>query len=61
MHIVEKVAIRDREVVGITVRPEARPFFSDYPAAVVMAPPDGPRDPGGAQRAGLVPGGPDNS
>ena len=45
MHIVEKVAIRDREVVGITVRPEARPFFSDYPAAVVMAPPDGSRAP----------------
>ena len=28
-------------VVGIKVRPEARLFFEDYPAAVVVAPPDG--------------------
>lgn len=45
MHIVERVVIRDREVFGITVRPEARPFSSDYPAAVVMAPPDGREGP----------------
>jgi hypothetical protein len=38
---VERVTIAGREVVGIKVRPEARPFFEDYPAAVVLAPPDG--------------------
>jgi hypothetical protein len=35
------VIIEDREVVSVTVRPEARPFFGDIPTAVVMAPPDG--------------------
>ena len=37
-HIVERVVIGDREVVSIGVRPEARPFCDNYPAAVVMAP-----------------------
>ena len=39
----EEVAIADRQVVGITVRPEARPFFTDYRASdqLAMAPPDG--------------------
>jgi hypothetical protein len=40
-HIVERVEIGDREVGRIAVRLESRPFFEDWPAAVVMAPPDG--------------------
>jgi hypothetical protein len=37
------VTISGREVVGIRGRPEAKPFFEDYPAAAVVAPPDGSR------------------
>ena len=48
-HIVERVVIADRQVVSISVRPEARPFFGDYPAAVVMAPPDGLQPPTATQ------------
>ena len=40
-HVVESVAIVGGEVVGITMRAEARPFFADYGTAVVEAPPDG--------------------
>ena len=36
--IVERVAILDGEVIGITIRPEARPFFSDSPAAAAWRP-----------------------
>jgi hypothetical protein len=56
-HIVQRVVIEDREVVSIDVRPEARPFFGDYPDAVVMAPPDGLKPPTATQRAGLLPRG----
>jgi hypothetical protein len=40
-HIVESVEVDGGEVVGISVRAEARPFFADYGRAVVEAPPDG--------------------
>ncbi len=42
-HIVDRVTVHEQRVVGVEVRLEARPFFTDYPAAVVMAPPDGRR------------------
>ncbi len=63
-HIVERVTIADGRVVNVKVRPEARPFFDDYPTAVVMAPPDGLKPPSATQswtttstsgRAGLPP------
>jgi hypothetical protein len=40
-HIVERVEISDRGVVGIAVRAEAYSFFENFGTAVVMAPPDG--------------------
>jgi DNA invertase Pin-like site-specific DNA recombinase len=40
-HIVEKVTIESGQVVGITVRLEARPFFDDLGDRMAMAPPDG--------------------
>ena len=41
-YIVERFVVSDREVVSMSVRPEAKPFVEDYPVrAVVMAPPDG--------------------
>jgi hypothetical protein len=40
-HIVERVTVEARDVVGITVRLEARPFFADLGERMAMAPPDG--------------------
>jgi hypothetical protein len=40
-HIVERVTVEDGQVVGITVRLEARPFFDDLGDRMAMAPPDG--------------------
>jgi len=42
-HIHERVVVADREVQGIGVRFEARPFFGDLPDGMAVAPPDGPR------------------
>jgi hypothetical protein len=38
---VDGATVREQAVVGVTVRLEVRLFFTDDPAAVVMAPPDG--------------------
>jgi site-specific DNA recombinase len=40
-HVLERVEIAAGEVAGITVRLEARPFFEDWPAAVVVVPLEG--------------------
>jgi hypothetical protein len=40
-HIVDRVTIEAGQVVGITVRLEARPFFDDLGDRMAMAPPDG--------------------
>jgi hypothetical protein len=47
---VAKAVIADGEVISIYVRAKPEPFFDDFPAAVVMAPPDGLERPAATQR-----------
>jgi hypothetical protein len=49
-HVVEKAVIADGEVIALYVRAEAKPLVDDFPAAVVMAPPDGLERPAATQR-----------